>query len=187
MMNITELFKRMTLGFVLVIMPLIGGCGDNTITWAEEVKLLDGRVITVTQKRRIEENIEREAWLTFELPEFGNKEIVWHENLDVMVLNVYQGRLYVVGVPGTIIEFRKYGRPEPIYIGFRFDNYQWIRLPFNEIPEAIYDANMYPENMALARLKYVSADDKAEIFKDDRWRSHQLRIDPKYKSRLSTL
>ena len=186
-MNIRKAFNRMTLGLLMAVVPLVGGCGEEVLTWTEEVKLLDGRVITVTQKRRIEENIEREAWLTFKLPEFGDKEIVWHENLDVMVLNMYEGKLYVVGVPGTIIEYRKYGRPEPLYIGYRFDNFQWTRIPFNGIPEAIYDANMYPENMALARLKHVSVAGKVEMFKDDRWRSHQLKIDPKYKSKLSTL
>lgn len=51
MMNLTQLFKRMTLGWVLAAVPMIGGCG-NTFTWAEEVKLLDGRVITVVQKRK---------------------------------------------------------------------------------------------------------------------------------------
>lgn len=187
MMNLTHLFKRLTLVMVLTSVPLVGGCGDNTLTWQEEVKLLDGRVITVTQKRRIEENIEREAWLTFKLPEFSNKEIVWHENLHTMVLNVYQNKLYVVGVTGTIREYRQYGRPEPYYIGYRFDNTQWVRIPFTEIPAAIYDANMYPENMALNRLKYVSVTDKVEIFKDDRWRTQQRKIDPNYKSRLSNL
>jgi hypothetical protein len=72
MMNITKRIKRMTLGFVLATVPMLGGCSDNTITWQEEVKLLDGRVITVTQKRRIQESIEREAWLTFKLPDFGD-------------------------------------------------------------------------------------------------------------------
>lgn len=179
-MNITGLFKRLALGLLLVAVPLVGGCSDNTLTWTEEVRLLDGRVITVTQKRRIEENIEREAWLTIKLPELGDKEIVWHENLQTMLLNVYQGRLYVVGKFPTEREVRLYGWPIPAYVGFRYDNGQWRRIQFNEIPEAIYDANMYPENMALARLKHVSVADKVEIFKDDRWRDHQRKIDPQY-------
>ena len=44
MMNITELFKRITLGFVLASVPVLGGCGSHAAeTWQEEVKLLDGR------------------------------------------------------------------------------------------------------------------------------------------------
>jgi hypothetical protein len=85
MMNLTQLFRRMALGLMLAAVPLVGGCSDNTITWTEDVKLLDGRVITVTQKRRIEGRMSREAWLTFKLPEFGDKEIVWHENLGTQV------------------------------------------------------------------------------------------------------
>ncbi|MGH8688889.1 MAG: hypothetical protein ACREVQ_14400 [Burkholderiales bacterium] len=175
------------MAFVLASVPMLGGCGNDFISWQEEVKLLDGRVIAVTQQRCAEQGMEREAWLTISLPEFSDSAIVWHENLDVTVLNVYQGNLYVVAIPGTIVEYRKYGRPEPPYIGYRFDSGHWVRVPFGEIPVAIYDANMYPQNMALARLKKVSISDKVEIFKDDRWRAHQRRIDPNYKSRLSNL
>lgn len=182
MMNMVERIKRMTLSLMLAMAPLAGGCGDNTITWTEEVKLLDGRVITVTQKRRIEENIEREAWLTFKLPEFGDKEIVWHENLHTMILNVYQGRLYVVGSPDTEREFRQYGKPYPEYVPYRYEIDRWQRISFKEIPETIYDVNMYPENMALNRLKHVSVADKIEMFKDDRWRSEQKKISPSYKT-----
>lgn len=187
MMNLTKLFRRMTLGVVLAVVPLAGGCSsDEIISWTEEVKLLDGRVITVTQKRRIDmKRMPREAWLTFKLPEFGDKEIVWHENLETQVLNVYQGSLYVVGYTYGIQEFRQYGRPTSLHVGFRYVNGQWIHIPVSEIPAAIYDTNMYIENMALYRLRHVSIADKGEIFKDDRWMSHQRRVDPNYKSNFS--
>lgn len=181
MMNITELFKRMTLGFVLASVPILGGCGDNTLTWTEEVKLLDGRVITVTQKRRIDtKRMPREAWLTFRLQEFGDKEIVWHESLETQVLNVYQGKLYVVGDTDTIEAYNQYGHPKPSYVGFRYDNGQWARIPFNEIPEAIYNTNLYFENMALYRLKHVSLSDKDAMMKDDSYMAHYKRVDPKW-------
>ncbi|MFZ5502287.1 MAG: hypothetical protein ACOY3V_01925 [Pseudomonadota bacterium] len=183
MMNLTRLFNRLTLGAVLASVPLLGGCGDSTITWQEEVKLLDGRVITVTQKRRIDgDRMPREAWLTFKLPEFGNQEIVWHENLETQVLNVYQGKLYVVGSPHGLRELRQYGTE---YVPYRYEAGQWIRISLNEIPVAIYDVNMYPENMALERLERVSLKDKIEIFKDNRWMPSQRRIDPNYKSNFS--
>lgn len=177
----TSIFKRLTFGVLLASVPLVGGCGDNTLTWQEEVKLLDGRVITVTQKRRYDtDKMPREAWLTFKLPEFGNQEIVWHENLEVQVLNVYQGKLYVVGYTYSAIEFRQYGRPKPSYIGFRYDTGQWTQLRFNEIPEAIYDTNMYFENMAVYRLKHVSLADKDKMLKDDEYMQHFKKIDPKW-------
>jgi hypothetical protein len=180
-MNFTQTFKQMTLGLVLAVVPLVGGCGDNTITWTEEVKLLDGRVITVTQKRRIDmKRMPREAWLTFKLPEFGDKEIVWHEGLETQVLNVYQGKLYVVGDADTVEAYNGYGQPKPSYIGFRYDNSQWVRIPFNEIPEAIYDTNMYFENMALYHLKHVSLAYKIEMLKKDTYMPHYKHLDPNW-------
>lgn len=180
MMNLALLFRRMTLGLVLAAVPMIGGCSDNTITWTEDVKLLDGRVITVVQKRRIEGRMSREAWLRFKLPEFGDKEIVWHENLGTLILNVYQNKLYVVGRFPSIVEFCQYGKPFPAYVAFRYDNSQWVRIPFNEIPEAIYDTNMYFDNMALYRLKHVSLEHKAGMMREETYMNDDKHLDPKY-------
>src|SRR5450759_1800646 len=179
MKNITERIKCMTLGLVLASVPLVGGCGDNTLTWQEEVKRLEGRVNTDTRERRYEDDMPGEAWLTFKLPEFSNQEIVWHENLEVQVLNMYQGKLYVVGDARGLREVRQYGAD---YVPFRYEAGRWVRIPLSEIPVAVYDTNMYPGNMALDRRKQVSVADKVEIFKDDRWRPSQRRIDPNFKS-----
>ncbi len=164
-------------------LAMLTGC-SNTFSWEEEVKLLDGRVIKVQQKRRFDEwRMPREAWLRFKLSEFGNQEIVWHENLHTMVLNVHQGKLYVVGKPVTEIEYKQYGRPEPFYIGFRYEGDRWVRIPFEEIPEAIYDANMWFENMIIYKLKYVSLDQKDTLLlRDKGYLPDQQRIDPKYVS-----
>lgn len=178
-------YAKGTLG-LLVAIVIVGISLDafgflgfgNTLTWQEEVKLLDGRVITVTQKNRIEDRTPREFWLTFKLPEFGSQEIVWHENLMPMVLNIYQHKLYVVGIPATKREFLQYGRPKPPYLGYRYEAGRWQLLSFSEIPEAIYVVNLYFDNMALYRKKHVSLADKAEMMKDDRYMPSVKRIDP---------
>jgi hypothetical protein len=180
-MKFTQVLRWMTLGLVLAVVPMLGGCGDNTITWTEDVKLLDGRVITVVQKRRIDSNrMPREAWLTFKLPEFGEGEIVWHENLGTLILNTYQNKLYVVGRFPSIVEFCQYGKPLPAYVGFRYENGQWARIPFSEIPEAIYDTNMYFDNMALYRLKHVSLEHKAGMMRDETYMNDDKHLDPKF-------
>jgi hypothetical protein len=182
MINISKRMKCVAMGLVLASVPLLGGCGDNIITWQEDVKLLDGRVITVAQKNRVEEGIPRECWLSIKLAEFGNREIVWHENLSPIVLNVYQNKLYVVGIPSTTREFRQYGNPKPPYIGYRYETGQWQRIPFKEIPEAIYDTNLYFDNMALYRKKHVSLSDKAEMIKNEKYMPYDKRIDPNHVS-----
>jgi hypothetical protein len=189
MMNLTNIFRRMTLGLVLASAPIVGGC-SNTGSWQEEVKLSDGRVITVTQKRRYESvytgqnfgDLPREFWLTFKLPEFGEKEITWHENLDPQVLNVYQGKLYVVGIPDTEREFRQYGSPFPEYVPYRYESGQWKRIPFNEIPEAIYNINLLVANGPPNGAKVVTFAMKEAEMKDDTLGDHYKRISANYRS-----
>ena len=190
MKTLTTLLKYLGLTVILASIPLLGGCSDNTMTWQEEVKLLDGRTITVTQKRRYEGvytgqnfgSVPREAWLTITLPEFGNKEITWNENLMPRIVNVYKGVLYVVGWPPTGKEFYQYDKPKPSYIGFKHESGKWLRIPFVEIPEAIYDTNLWIENNPPNKSGRVSLTDKAEEILDRRLDKDLKRVDPNYKS-----
>lgn len=172
----------------------MSSCASNEYkTWQEEVKLNDGRVIVVTQKKRCSgaytggnyaSCIAREAWLTLKLPELGNQEIVWHEHLSPRVLNVDKGRLYVVGDPPTGLEFRTYGKPQPAYVGFVLEGTQWKRISFAEIPEAIYDTNMLLDAFPPDDMKFLSLSKKAskELNGNPYYTKEQNRIDPKYKT-----
>ena len=176
------------MGLVFATVPILGGCGGSTLTWQEEVKLLDGRVITVTQKRRYESvytgsntgNLPREYWLAFKLPEFGDKEVIWHENARPLVLNIYQGTLYLVGTPPTGREFIQYGSPSPGYVQFKFMNDRWQRITFAEIPKAIYDGNLLISNEPQNSLKLVSLVAKAEEMKSDTISGFYKKLDPKW-------
>jgi hypothetical protein len=179
MINTKGLFKRTMLGFMLTSLSLLGGCGYHTATWQEEVKLLDGRVITITQKRLYDANLPREFWLSFKLSEFGNQEITWHENLPAQVLNVYQGKLYVVGTADTEQSIRQYGT---LYVGYRYEAGTWKHIQFSEIPVAIYDSNLLIANEPPNGVKFVSFSIKAEEMKDDTLGVHYKKIDPKLES-----
>lgn len=161
--------------------------------WKEEVKLNDGQVIVVTQKKRCSgaytggnyaSCIAREAWLTIRLPEFGDQEILWHEHLSPRVLNVYEGRLYVVGFPPTGREFDLYGQQRPPYFGFLWEGGQWKRIPFGDIPLAIYDTNMLIDAFPPNGIDYLSLSQKENSVMNGNpsIRLHHKRIDPKYKS-----
>lgn len=191
MKNFTWLKKCIVWGVTMVVLTPLSGC-SNTFTWQEEVKLSDGRIITVTQKRRYEgayngQNygvIPREAWLTFKLPEFGDQDITWHENLKPWVLNLHEGKLYVVGWPPTGLEFDQYGQQRPPYFGFLYESGQWRRISFAEIPEAIYDTNMWIENAPKNKSEHVSLKDKAEELQDRELYRCCGRINPKHKTNL---
>lgn len=187
MMNLAQVFRCMTLSLVLASVPMLGGCA-NEGSWNEEVKLLDGRVINITQKRRYDNvytgsnygALPREYWLIFKLPEFGNQEITWHENLLPQVLNVYQGKLYVVGLPFTKVEFKQYGRPNPSHIGYRYEAGQWQRIPFNEVPVEIYDTNLLISNKPPNGEKFATFAMKAGEMGDYSFGGFYKRIDPKH-------
>jgi hypothetical protein len=135
-----KIISKITL--VLGCLVSLSACSGEFVTWREEVKLNDGRVIVVEQKKRDVEDMDREAWLTINLPEFSTKPIVWHENLRPLTVNIDGGRLYVVGFPPTGVEGHQYGCPRPPYVGFVWENGTWNRIPFEGIPERIYTTNM---------------------------------------------
>lgn len=168
---------------VLYVVLIIGGLiilrvWSNIKSWEEEVKLSDGRVIVVAQKHRYEEGVPRETWLTVKLPEFGDKEIVWHESLEPRVLNIHEKNLYVVGFPQTVREFRQYGSPTPPYIGYRYFQGKWIQLSFKDIPVAIYDTNIWFGTLPEYDPKHISLSDKADRMKDARYGQYLKKIDP---------
>lgn len=143
---------------LLIFILLITGCASASPKqvefreWQEEVKLNDGRVIVVKQKWRCDYigknprgdycGTMREAWLTFNLPEFSNHDIEWNEQLRPMVLNIDKGQLYLVGKFAIGAHQELWGNPRHPYIGFRWDVDKWQQIPFHEIPEAIYTTNM---------------------------------------------
>lgn len=181
--------RRATLACGLLLS--VAGCAQ-TVEWREDVRFLDGQVVTVTQKRRCEGGdvnaktdatcLARDAWVTMRLPELSGSEIVWHESLNPMVINVFEGALYIVGTPPTSVEFRKYGAVNPPYYGFVWKGGEWTRIPFSIIPTALYQGNMLIESIPKTRTDHVTL----ELKKSETgccYRSQQRRIDP---ARVST-
>ncbi len=167
--------------------PLLGG--PSYVEWQEEVKLNDGRVIVVTQKKKCSEAytggnwatcIAREAWVTINLPEFSDKPIVWNEHLKANVVNVHNKKLYIVGEFPTEQEFKQYGKPKPPFIGFVWQGSNWERIPFADIPEEIYDVNMLIKSNGPEGIKYLTLQEKnsKEFNGNPAYRRIQRRIDP---------
>ncbi len=148
--NFRRPIRKIILGGLLILIA-IWLFMPNTAAWEEEVQLFDGRVLRITQKRRYESaynghnyspHIVREAWIRFNLPELGDREIEWHENLIAMRFDVIEGKPLIVAYPPTALEFEQYGKPQPAYLGFRYENGNWQRIGFKEIPTSQYDANL---------------------------------------------
>jgi hypothetical protein len=171
----------------IILLISLTGCLMNLaacspyVSWKEEVKLNDGRVIVVEQKKLNQGGIAREAWLTINLPEFSAQPIIWNENLDPLVVNIDDGKLYVVGHPPTPVETRHYGCPQPPYVGFVWENGTWIRIPFEKIPEQIYTANMLSDSFPPKETSLLTLEkkDSPELGRRPTLPALLKRLDPK--------
>jgi hypothetical protein len=139
--------KTDTLIAFAIIAVIFGGIcywiySSDFHTWKEEVKLGDGRVIVAQQKRRLDGRVAREAWVDFTIAGISDKPISWHESLLPLVINVSEGKLYLVAYPPSAVEQAKYGNPRLGYVSFRWADGAWKRIPFEEVPAAIYQTNM---------------------------------------------
>lgn len=130
-----------------------GGTG-----WKEEVKLHDGQVIVVERFYHLGgypaiESHNRsplDETLTFRLPG-SDKEIVWKtefnngpelNSLGPMLLDVVEGIPYLATSPAGCIAYNKWGRPNPPYVLFKYENGAWQRIPLEAFPAALVHSNL---------------------------------------------
>ncbi|WP_439588564.1 hypothetical protein [Hydrogenophaga sp.] len=105
-------------------------------SWYEEVRLSDGRVITIHQKREYYENYgTAQSWITIELPELGGKQ-VWHSYLMPQRVDVVNGKVYVFGIPRGDVQYSFYSDPKNYIVAFSWDGSSFRRIPFLSVPEA---------------------------------------------------
>lgn len=151
------MLKRIAkLAMFLMLGVSISGC-SKTMDWKEEVLLHDGSKIIV------ERSVDRggrheigqqppikEQSLAFVMP-ITNEHITWKSefNEDVgladfqpMLLDISQGIAYVVATPVGCQSYNKWGRPNPPYIVFKYENKEWKRIPLQELSTEIKTPNL---------------------------------------------
>jgi hypothetical protein len=114
-------------------------------SWYEEVQLLDGRVITIHQKRQYFEDYgTNQSWVTIDLPELGGKQ-VWHSYLMPQRVDVVDGKVYVFGRPRGDRQLTYYRYPKYMMVGFVWDGANFQRVPYLSLPEKIrQEENVLP-------------------------------------------
>lgn len=114
-------------------------------SWYEEVRLSDGRVITIHQKREYYDNYgTNQSWVEIDLPELGGKR-VWHSYLMPQRIDVVSRKVYVFGVPRGIAQNKFYRYPKHYVVGFEWSGTEFVRIPFLQVPAAIrQEENIYP-------------------------------------------
>lgn len=173
---------------LLVLFVLLGGTKmdalgflglSNTLSWKEEVQLHDGTKIIVLRSliRKGRHEIGqmppiKEHSITFTLPG-SDKPITWaseytedigHSNFGLLALDIVNGVPYIVSSLTGCLAYNKWGRPNPPYIFFKYENQQWKQIPLAEFPIEIKQPNvlLYLDDKQVKteekHLGYVSAD-----------------------------
>jgi hypothetical protein len=140
--------------------------GFGGTSWKEEVLLHDGSKIIV--KRSVDRGGRyeigqqppiKEQSLTFNIPK-TDERITWKSEFseDVgladfqpLLLDIFQGTAYVVTHPVGCLAYNKWGRPNPPYVIFKYQNKVWQRSTIQELPAEIKTPNIIfgsPDNHA---------------------------------------
>lgn len=150
-----------TIGLVLALGVSMTACasflGIGGTSWKEEVLLHDGSKIIVT--RSVERggrheigqrpSIKNES-LTFTLPS-TDERVTWKNEFseDVgfadfmpLAVDLFHGVAYVVTTPAGCISYNKWGRPNPPYVVFSYQNKTWQRITLRELPIEIKAPNL---------------------------------------------
>lgn len=155
--------SKQLLTLLVVVMVSLSACAElpgagHTMRWKEEVKLHDGQVIVLERFYHLGgypaiESHNRsplDETLTFSLPGSRN-EIVWKtefnngpepNSLGPLLLDMVEGIPYLATSPAGCIAYNKWGRPNPPYILFKYENGAWQRIPLEAFPSALVHSNL---------------------------------------------
>lgn len=131
--------------------------GFGGTSWKEEVLLHDGSKIVVermAERGGRHEIGQKPAYseqsVRFILPVTG-EAIEWEDrhSEDIgtasflpMLVDIVNARPHLVVSPMGCLAYNKWGRPNPPYVVFRYENDHWIRIPLQELPRDISAPNL---------------------------------------------
>ncbi|MDD2721959.1 MAG: hypothetical protein PHH47_11695 [Gallionella sp.] len=179
-MNTPTLLQRIVrLGLILMMGASMSACSES---WKEEVLLHDGSKLIVERmvdrggRHEIgQQSPIKEQSLTFTLPA-TNELVTWKSEFSAdvgladfqpLLLDIFQGAAYVVTTPVGCQSYNKWGRPNPPYVVFKYQDKVWNRITLQELPAEIKAPNIIfgsPDNhVEKLGTKFVTAETVQEI------------------------
>lgn len=186
--------KKINIGIILIfIFIFIGvtnmsaagflGIGD-TASWKEEVLLHDGNKIIVErwQKRGGPHTLgERpgilEYSLSFKHPvtkqtitwKDGPTEDISYANFDPVALHIKDNIAYIITMTYGCKSFNKWGRPNPPYVIFKYEENDWKHIQFSKLPSELTNVNLIIDTINdekyLASQSFMNAEKVKELNK----------------------
>ena len=69
-------------------------------------------------------------------------EDVGSANFNLMMLEVLNGTVYLLGSPMGCLPYNKWGRPNPPYVIFQYQGNEWKRITLQELPSEFKTPNL---------------------------------------------
>lgn len=169
---------------VAFILVSFSGCAagflgiGSTASWKEEVLLHDGSKIIVERWQKHggrsepgqEPGISDQS-ITFTIPGI-NKTVKWADeasvelagraNFYILALHIVNATPFIITEPRLCLSYNKWGRPNPPYVIFKYENKEWKRIEITELPIEFKNINLVIETddheKELLKQDYVSAE-----------------------------
>ena len=172
--------------FIVMLVTSINACRYLGIfgeaSWKEEVLLHDGSKIVVKrwQKREGRHKIGQtppvgEQSIKFTLPS-TNKTVTWRDeyskeigrsNFTLLALHILNDVSYIITTPRLCLSYNKWGRPNPPYVIFKYENDKWKRIELAKLPAEFKNINVVIETQGdekeLLKQWLVSAEKVKEL------------------------
>ena len=147
-----------TIGLALTLGVSMSACatGGSSTSWKEEVLLHDGSKLIANRYYNLGSSPSTgitllDQTITFTLPG-SSKPISWKteyrqdlpepNSLGALLLDVVGGVPYLATSPAGCIAYNKWGRPNPPYVLFKYAHDAWQKIPLQEFPSELVQANL---------------------------------------------
>ena len=144
------------IGVTLLVAVIVTACHRKS--WREEVVLHDGRTMVVQRSQKLdgyptiasrERSVIEEKWV---FPFAGKAEpVVWTTgfcmppkcgSLMLLRVDLVGGVPYIATRPAGCIAYNYWGRPNPPYVFFKYDDGKWRRIKIGEFPKELSTPNV---------------------------------------------
>jgi len=141
--------KLVRLLLVVIGMYGVTACAaDRVYQWTEDVVLSGGQKIVADRRAVFEVTNDllggrgpgwlfKEASIAANLPAPISKRVSLEGRLAPIVLDVFNGAAYLVGVPTAIGEDQWKVPSHELYVAFRLGDQGWQRIPLRDVPESV--------------------------------------------------
>jgi hypothetical protein len=144
------------IGLALALAVSMSACATSTFTWKEEVLLHDSSKIVVERSITrgghgiAHQELVTDESLTFTMPGTG-QNVIWADkfsedlggsSFNLMMLEIRKDSAYVVASPMGCLSYNKWGRPNPPYVIFKYQDKEWTRITLQELPSEFKVPNL---------------------------------------------